>query len=144
MAKKKLKKSSLNWGLIALAYVVAIGFAIFAFLWKPGSDNAEVSNFEACIEAGGVLMESFPPQCALNGKTFTSGSMRPDDSNSSSEYVGLTEQAALDKAKSENTPARVVERDGESLPVDASFQPGRLNFHVKDGKVISVHVEGKQ
>jgi hypothetical protein len=142
MVSKKHKQSSLNWGVVAIGYAVAIGLVVLAFTWKPADSHKEVTDFQTCIEAGGTLMESFPEQCSLNGKPFTNDMPRPDTDNGSSKYVGLTEQAALDKAKAENKAARVVERDGESLPVDASFQPGRLNFTVKDGKVSSVLVEG--
>lgn len=29
-----------------------------------------VDDFESCKRAGGIVMESFPEQCAINGKTF--------------------------------------------------------------------------
>lgn len=58
-----------------------------------------------------------------------------------SKYIGLTEKAALAKAKQSNIPARVVKRDDEALPVTMDFVSGRYNFYVRDGKVYSVEVE---
>ena len=50
-------------------------------------------------------------------------------------YVGLSEEDALAKAKSENKPARVVERNGEALPVAMDLAVGRPNLTVNNGKV---------
>ena len=85
-------------------------------------------------------MESYPEQCSLGGKTFTDDSQLK---SSSAAYLGLSEQAALDKAESASTPARVVERDGESLPIDMSFAEGRLNLYIENGTVTRVVVEGE-
>lgn len=58
-------------------------------------------------------------------------------------YVGLSEEDALAKAKSENKPARIVECSGEALPVTMDFVVGRLNLTVNNGKVEKVEVEGE-
>jgi hypothetical protein len=55
-----------------------------------------------------------------------------------SAFIGLTEADALAKAEADGLSARVVERDGEGLPVDLSLQPDRLNFSVTDDKVTKV------
>lgn len=55
----------------------------------------------------------------------------------------MTEKAALAKAGQDKTPARVVERDGKSLPVTMDFAFGRHNLYVKDGKVYKVEIEGQ-
>lgn len=60
---------------------------------------------------------------------------------SDSQYIGLTEKAALAKAKQSNVPARVVERDDESIPVTMDFVPGRYNLYVRDGKVYNIRIE---
>lgn len=136
MAKKKQKSNTWIW-MVAVLCVLALAAAV-AMLWRPS--NASIDSFEECKAAGGAIVESYPEQCALNGKSFTNDAQSNDNTN---EYVGLGEQAALDKAKAANKAARVVERDGKSLPVDASFQPGRLNLTVKDGKVASAQIEGE-
>ena len=53
-------------------------------------------------------------------------------------YIGLTVAEATTKAEDEGRPARVVEEDGESLPVTMDFNEQRLNFVVVDGKVTEV------
>lgn len=121
-------------GCVVLTVVISKGF-----LSKPSKD---INSFQACKDADGAILESYPEQCLLNGKTFTNEEQsidsQPDD------YVGLTEQDALAKADTENKSARVVERDGESLPVTMDYMPGRLNLSVKDDKVYKVQVEGEE
>ena len=56
-------------------------------------------------------------------------------------YIGLPETDAMAQAAESNTPARVIERDGESLPATMDLRPGRLNFTVEDGRVSDVYVE---
>lgn len=85
-------------------------------------------------------MESYPEQCMINGKSFTNTRQTVD---SPDQYVGLSEKQALEKAKTEGKPHRVVERDGESLPVTMDFAPDRLNFYVDNGTVTRVEVEGE-
>ena len=97
-----------------------------------------VSNFEQCKAAGGALLESYPEQCMINGSSFTAPKAPPSGEG----FIGMTESAAFEKAKQSNTPARVVERDGESLPITLDFTFGRNNLYVKDGKVYKVEVEG--
>lgn len=53
-------------------------------------------------------------------------------------YVGLTEEDAIAKAEQAGRRCRVVRRDDQSLPATRDYRPNRLNFTVKDGKVISV------
>ena len=76
--------------------------------------------------------------CVAPDKTFVNsggdnGSVTNTDEPKG--YVGLSEEDALAKAKSENKPARVVERNGEALPVTMDFVVGRLNLTVNNGKV---------
>lgn len=137
---KTQRKTRLSSWLWLVAALTIIGLAI-TFLLVVRQPSKDITDFQSCKNAGGAIMESYPEQCAMNGKTFINDKQSLNDDVS--EYVGLTEQAALDKAVSTGKAARVVERDGESLPVDASFQPGRLNFHVRDDKVITVVVEAE-
>ena len=46
---------------------------IAAFIWNKQSrvPNAAITTFEECVAAGNPVMESYPEQCAANGKTFT-------------------------------------------------------------------------
>lgn len=116
--------------------VVTLSVSLIVLVTRPAK---VVSSFEQCKAAGGTIMEMFPEQCSINGMNFTdSAKTSPEDS-----YIGLSEADALAKAEQAHIPARVVERDGESLPVTMDFAFGRYNFHVKDGKVEHVEVEGK-
>lgn len=58
-------------------------------------------------------------------------------------YVGLTKNEAYARAESEGKEVRVVNIDGEYIPVSMDYRPGRLNLHIVDGVVDSVDVEGE-
>ena len=135
----KQKSSARTWYTVAILAVGAIVVGVSAALLfrKP----AAVTNFVECEKAGGAILTTYPEQCTIDGKTFSNtASQHSDDSQA---YVGLTESAALEKASVASTPARVVERDGEQLPVTMDYVLGRLNFSVKEGVVYKVAVEGQ-
>lgn len=138
----KRKQASINWsvvGIFGVVIVVVVMIAIAAFTQRQ---DKKIDSFQTCKDAGGAIAESYPEQCFLDGKSFTNDK-QPLDTNGD-EYISLTEQEALDKASRANKTARVVERDGESLPVTMDFMPGRLNLYVQDGKVYQVQIEGQQ
>jgi len=39
--------------------------------WEENCPAANIQTFEECVAAGNPVMESYPRQCAANGKTFT-------------------------------------------------------------------------
>lgn len=53
-------------------------------------------------------------------------------------YMGLDAKTAGEMAEKAGFKWRIVEVDGESRPVTMDHRPDRLNFAVKDGKVIRV------
>lgn len=53
-------------------------------------------------------------------------------------YVGMELKAAMELAKSEGRPARVIQEDGEHRIVTRDYRPERLNFVVVKGKVTEV------
>lgn len=118
-----------------VAAILAVCVGIVA--WSPAPSQT-INSFDACKDAGGALLQSYPEQCLIYGQTYVNTAQL----NSGSEYVGLSEQAALDKAEAEDKQARVVERDGEPLEITADFVFGRLNLHIKDGVVYKVEIEG--
>ena len=54
------------------------------------------------------------------------------------EYIGMSEEEALEQAEEDGEVARVVSRDGEDLPVTMDFMPDRLNFTIEEGVVVDV------
>lgn len=143
MVKSVKSMSKRSVWIIALSGIGALVAVVVAWIFMvPGT---HVTNFAECKAANGKILETYPEQCLFNGKTYINKSQSASDNSTSTDdekdYVGLGEQAALDKARSENVPARVVERDGEPLPADMSFVEGRLNFYIEDGVVVDVVVE---
>jgi len=119
--------------LVVALIVVGVGVA---FLFK---NPVTITNFSACEKAGGAILTTYPEQCVIDGKTFTNAAGQQSDKGQT--YIGLPERVALERASRANVPARVVERDGESLPVTMDYVLGRLNLYVKDGVVYRVAVE---
>lgn len=116
--------------------VVVLTGIIVMLLLRPSVQV--VTNYAQCKQAGGALLEIYPEQCLVAGTMFVNKAQTGDGS-----YVGMTEKDALEKAELEKTPARVVERDNEALPVTMDFSFGRHNFFVKNGTVYKVEVEGQ-
>lgn len=126
-----------NWVTTVLCLIIAaLAVVVVMLLMRPAKI---VSNFEQCKAAGGAVLESYPEQCLIRGTTFTNSAQHVGGDD----YVGLSETEALAKAKQANVPARVVERDGESLPITMDFVFGRHDLYVKDGKVYKVEIEGQ-
>ncbi len=139
IAKYQGKQRMWRWAVIALC--VALVVAIAGMLVLNMSLGKRATNYTECKNAGGIVTQSYPEQCAINGKTFSNDDANTDTATPT-DYIGLSEQAALNKAKNENKPARVVERDGEALPVTMDYAKGRLNLTITNGKVEKVGVEG--
>ena len=138
-ANLKPNRTVLLWAAAVIICIVAVIAVVV--LMREKSDK-DINSFQTCRDAGGAILESYPEQCMLNGKSFTNETQSVD--SPADAYIGLTEQTALDKAQAENKPARIVERDGEPLAVTMDFMPGRLNLSVRDGKVYRVQVEGAE
>lgn len=54
-------------------FIVFIGAIVFAgwFLFDQHTDETTtINSFEECAAAGYPIMESYPPRCSANGKTF--------------------------------------------------------------------------
>ena len=57
------------------------------------------------------------------------------------DFLGLTEEEALNLANENNVSFRVVKRDGRYLAVTMDYRPGRINAEIEDGKVTTFNVE---
>lgn len=137
MSAKVNKNNFILWVFMAVFVLAIAGVAVF--MWLQSINKQSINTFHDCRQAGGSIAESYPEQCFINGKSFAN----PDQitNTSTDDYIGLGEKAAMSKAEQDNKPARVVERDGESLQVTMDYVPGRLNFYVRDGKVDKVEIE---
>jgi hypothetical protein len=54
-------------------------------------------------------------------------------------FIGLTLKEAQELAQSNKLPSRVIEIDGNPQGVTADYRPERLNFSIKNGKIIRVN-----
>lgn len=142
---QQARRSKTAWHWTIVAICVAVGLMVVALVVINIAPGKNVTSYQECKDAGGDIAESNPEQCTINGKNYVKGSSdggSKTDTGASDTYVGLTEKDALARAKNENKPARVVNRNGEDLPVTMDFVEGRLNLTVNNGKVEKVDVEG--
>ncbi len=136
---------SFKWAAITLGLAVLyIVGSIVLLSFMP--EKKTVSNFDECIDAGGARMESYPEQCSYEGRTYPNPNQRSPKTpeNEKDQYIGLTEDEGLLRADGRKTPARVVERDGEPLPITMDLVYGRHNFYVRDGLIYRVEIEGTE
>lgn len=115
-----------------------LGSVVWTIYEKNIETAVEINSFQACKDAGGRIAESYPEQCFVDDKSFTNPDQKVDDGDG---YIGLTEDEALEKASRDDEIIRVVERDGESLPVTMDLVEGRRNLSIEDGRVYKVHTE---
>lgn len=144
MVSKQPQKTKVAWHWTLAAICAVVILAIIGLTILNIAPGKNVRNYAECKDAGGSIAESFPEQCIINGKTYVNGSATSGNKTNTEGpdgYVGLSEQDALDKAQSQNKPARVVERNGEALAIDMSFVKGRLNLTINNGIVEKVQVE---
>jgi len=88
-----------------------------------------------------------PLLCALLMSNFITACAAPQPSDSgvvnevcralALKVIGLTEEKALLIAIQNNTPGRVVSRDGESFILTMGYQAERLNITVLKDEVVS-------
>jgi hypothetical protein len=53
--------------IVLVLFTISTSFAILIYL---SLNQKQVNNFTECVNLNGVVMESYPRQCAYNGKTF--------------------------------------------------------------------------
>lgn len=80
--------------------------------------------------------EASPAAEKENTPSEPSAGQEADDPKNTGSYIGLTIEAAQERADKASIPNRIIEVDGEPRPATRDYRPERLNFSVKDGKVI--------
>lgn len=75
-----MRRSILFVVITVLMFFVGLGFGlgIGYLVGRESKDNdRNITSYQACVDAGGAIMESYPPQCSIDGKTFTDTSVPP-------------------------------------------------------------------
>jgi hypothetical protein len=121
---------------LAVAAVLATAF----ILWNSSERReapAEISSFEECAAAGFPIMESYPEQCAANGRTFTR------DIGNELEKANLIR---LDSPRPNATVASPIALSGEARGnwyFEASFSAHLEDATGKEIAVIPVQADGE-
>lgn len=63
---KSLSKREIAFILIIIVALVGVG----AYAWRMDKNKAKIDSFEACVNAGYPVMETYPEQCSAFGKNF--------------------------------------------------------------------------
>lgn len=90
-----------------------------------------------------ILLVSVLSLVALSGcsQGVETGSST-DSMTETDSYVGMSEEEAQLRADENDVMFRVVERDGEPLPMTMDYRPGRINATVENGLIVDYYVEG--
>ena len=90
-----------------------------------------------------ILLVSVLSLVALSGCSQSVETESPTDSMTEVDsYVGMSEEEAQLKADENDVMLRVVERDGNPLPMTMDYRPGRINATVENGLIVDYYVEG--
>ena len=132
---------SIKWATFLIGVVAILFVSIVARQLRP---EREISDFQDCRDAGGAILETYPEQCRINNNTYNNEAQStlptPDQGV---DYIGMKEIDAMTTAEKDGAKVRVVERDGEGLPVTMDFIVGRYNLYVRDDVVYKVEVEAE-
>lgn len=71
----KLLIYSLLSGLV-LFLTCSLGFGLGYLVGLDKDSDIVIDTYQKCVDAGGIILESYPQQCSLNGKTFTDPSQQ--------------------------------------------------------------------
>lgn len=137
--------------LIIILFVVIVGGAVAYFMLTKDSSttntntvnsnyantNLSITTFEECADATGVVMESYPRRCVINGQTFTenvnanantnttnSATNQNSNSNSNTNKVSTSDLDALVTATEQSSQAvnsAIGEFDGIDEDQDANL-----------------------
>lgn len=83
-------------------------------------------------------IEGKVPEKPSNGKIASPSDDGAKEDFAPQSLVGMTLEKAQKACDERDLPHRVVEIDGEPQIVTRDFRPERINFAVKEGKVIAV------
>jgi hypothetical protein len=73
--------------IIIILIVVVLVAGVGLLVWqrrspKQAGTTTQIYSFQACVDAGNPVMESYPEQCSANGKTFTNPNQKVDPGES--------------------------------------------------------------
>jgi hypothetical protein len=90
----------------------------------------------------GLIPEPMPAETGSGSSGSEGSAVEGDIDTAISALVGVAEDEAAKVAEGYGWTFRVIERDGESLPVTMDFSPARVNVTVEDGVVVTVQSFG--
>lgn len=110
---------------------------LFVSCSKASTTNEETPLVE--VEQNPEVQENLEPE----EKEYTKDDLleKQREKSEGLDFVGLTEEEALNLANENNVSFRVVKKDGRHLAVTMDYRPGRINAEIEDGKVTAFNVE---
>ena len=115
-----MKDTIKKWTVPALiAVIVALAVVVVLLLRRPVS---VVSNFEQCKKEVGVILESYPEQCSIQGTTFTNTAQvvdTPDDTASQDETKQQETDSSTQQGETSASSPKADENDSIVAAVGA-------------------------
>lgn len=107
---RELSKREVIFIVIIVLFLAAAG----VFAWKTGRDKkGNINSFADCVAAGYPVMESYPEQCAADGKSFVNPdqqALTPDGPNNVQEgIVTFVDDTVFDKKLRDEITSNIVE-----------------------------------
>jgi hypothetical protein len=79
MSKRGFEIVQLGITIVVLGLIFGAGYYVWAKQEAQGDGKPQsINSFEECKDAGYPIMESYPEQCAANGKTFVNDTQQSD------------------------------------------------------------------
>lgn len=126
-----LIKNKYELGKIEIAFIIIILLAILIvgwFAWRLTDKQTSINSFAECVAAGNPVMESYPEQCAADGKTFTNPDQQALVQPTEPERIPLAElpaglQTVVKEARSQSCAGDLSVAEG-ALDADTTANRG--------------------
>jgi hypothetical protein len=106
---------------------------------SPSVDAAPSTDAPAAPEPETTVPETNDPESAAPPSSAPGEcAEEPTEETADELLVGLTEDEATEAAEACGWILRVVQRDGEELPMTMDLRPNRVNVEVTDGEVTAI------
>lgn len=125
--------------------VIVIGVVGAALWWNfaPHSNTSTINSYDECTAAGNPIRETYPEQCAANGKTFTrdiSGDVKSNEYTSGKGIKILIDMPK--KGQSVSVPFTVSGQVPGNWSFEASFPVELLDKNGNSLTTIPAHLTG--
>ncbi len=66
---------------VIVLLIVAAGAGYYMYRLYSEDNKKEITSFQQCVDAGGLIQESYPEVCVIDGHNFTNPNQSLDKTN---------------------------------------------------------------